>query len=151
MLNSLPDWHHTMLTVYLYWASTALLCLLYVASAAMYIAKGGFVRKALADLGYSAPLLVPFLVVVKLLAPVAILGRFDVALSDLAYAGIFYHLLLSGLAHLGAQKPQGAAPAVVGLVLLVASFATQNAARAPLSPHAPAAAVVQQLSTQGKT
>ncbi len=47
--------------------------------------------------------------VVKVLGPVAILSRFSVALSDLAYAGVFYHLLLSGLAHLGVRKPKGAA------------------------------------------
>lgn len=61
------------------------------------------------------------------------------ALSDLAYAGIFYHLLLSGLAHLGVRKPRGALPAVVGLALLAASFVTQNAAREVPSPYVQAA------------
>uniref|UniRef100_UPI000D38F7FE DoxX family protein n=1 Tax=unclassified Variovorax TaxID=663243 RepID=UPI000D38F7FE len=129
----------------IYWTSTALLSLLYVASAAMYIAKGHFVRQAQADLGYSAPLLVPFMIAIKLLGPLAILWHFNVALSDLAYAGIFYHLLLSGLAHLGVRKPKGAIPAAVGFVLLVSSFATQNAARDLHSPHAPAATAVQAL------
>jgi len=132
-----------MAATYTYWISTALLSLLYFASASLYIAKGGFVRKAQADLGYSAPLLVPFMIVVKILGPVAILWHFNVALSDLAYAGIFYHLLLSGLAHLGARKPKGAIPAALGLMFLVASFATQNAARELQSPHAPAAAAIQ--------
>lgn len=128
---------------YIYWLSTALLSLLYFASASMYIAKGDFVRKAQADLGYSASYLVPFMVVVKILGPVAILWRFNVALSDLAYAGILYHLILSGMAHLGVGKPKGAIPAAVALVLLVASFATQNAARELPSPYAPAATSVQ--------
>lgn len=127
---------------YLYWLSTALLSLLYFASAAMYIAKGGFVRKAQADLGFTASYLVPFMILVKILGPVAILWRFNVALSDLAYAGILYHLILSGLAHLGVRKPKGAIPAAVGLILLVASFATQNAVRELPSPYAPAAASV---------
>lgn len=132
-----------MAATYTYWISTALLSLLYFASASMYIAKGDFVRKAQADLGYSAPLLVPFMIIVKMLGPVAILWHFNVALSDLAYAGIFYHLILSGLAHLGVRKPKGAIPAALGLVFLVASFATQNAARELQSPYAPAAAVIQ--------
>lgn len=132
-----------MATTYFYWISTTLLSLLYFASAAMYIAKGDFVRKAQADLGYSAPFLVPFMVVIKLLGPVAILWHFNVALSDLAYAGIFYHLFLSGLAHLGVRKPKGAIPAAVGLILLIASFATQNAARVLQSPYAHAAAAIQ--------
>lgn len=127
-----------MATVYIYWISTALLSLLYFASATMYIVKRDFVRKAQADLGFSAPLLVPFMIAVKLLGPIAVLWHFNVALSDLAYAGIFYHLVLSGLAHLGVRKPKDAAPAVVGLILLAASFATQNVARELQSPYAPA-------------
>lgn len=78
------------------------------------------------------------MIAVKVFAVAAILSRVSVMLSDLAYAGIFYHLLLSGLAHLGVHKPKGAVPAIVGLVLLVASFATQNAARDTPSPYAPA-------------
>lgn len=132
-----------MATTYIYWISTSLLSLLYFASATMYIAKGDFVRKAQADLGYSAPLLVPFMIGVKLLGPVAILWHFNVALSDLAYAGILYHLILSGLAHLGVRKPKGAIPALAGLIFLVASFATQNAARELQSPYAPAATAIQ--------
>ncbi|WP_018607135.1 DoxX family protein [Uliginosibacterium gangwonense] len=124
-----------MTTTYIYWISTALLSLLYFASAFLYITKGDFVRKAQADLGYSAPLLVPFMIVVKLLGPVAVLWHFNAALSDLAYAGIFYHLILSGLAHLGVRKPKGAIPAAAGLIFLVASFTTQNAARELQSPY----------------
>jgi hypothetical protein len=132
-----------MTTTYIYWISTALLSLLYFTSAALYIAKGDFVRKAQADLGYSAPHLVPFMIIVKVLGPVAILSHVNLALSDLAYAGIFYHLILSGLAHLGVRKPKGAIPAVLGLIFLVASFTTQNAARELQSPYAPAAAAIQ--------
>lgn len=135
-----------MATVYIYWISTALLSLLYFASALMYIAKGDFVRKAQADLGYSAPLLVPLMIIVKILGPVAILWHINVALSDLAYAGIFFHLILSGLAHLGVRKPKGAIPAAIGLVLLVCSFSTQNGAREVPSPYAPAITVVAPLN-----
>lgn len=124
---------------YLYWVSTMLLSLLYLASATMYIARRNWVRQALADLGYPG-YLVPVLTAVKLLAVAAILSRASMALSDLAYAGVFYHLLLSGLAHIGVRKPGAALPAAVGLVLLVASFATQNTARDMPSPYAPAAA-----------
>ncbi|PPT63067.1 MULTISPECIES: DoxX family protein [Xanthomonas] len=133
------------MSISIYWISTALLCLLYLASAGMYLAKGEFVRKAQAELGYSAPLLVPWMIVIKILGPVAIVWRFNTALSDLAYAGMFYHLLLSGMAHLGARTPKGAIPAALGLVVLVASFTTQNAARHPASPYA--AVVAASLST----
>jgi hypothetical protein len=129
-----------MTSIYTYWISTALLSLLYLTSAYMYVTKGGWVRQVVADLGYPA-YLVPVMIAVKVLGVAAILSRFSVALSDLAYAGIFYHLLLSGLAHLGVRKPGGALPAAVGLALLIASFVTQNAAREFPSPYVQAAMV----------
>jgi len=132
-----------MIENYVYWISTALLSLLYFASASMYIANGDYVRNAQAELGYSASHLVPFMIVVKVLGPAAILWRFNVALSDLAYVGMFYHLLLSALAHMGVCKPKGSIPAVAGLILLVASFMTQNAVRDLPSPYAPPTVVIQ--------
>lgn len=121
---------------YAYWISTALLSLLYLTSAFMYATKADWVRRALAELGYNAVYLVPFMIVVKILGPLAILSRVSVPLSDLAYAGILFHLLLSGMAHLGVRKPAGALPAAIGLALLMISFATQNDARDVPSPYA---------------
>ncbi|WP_026872247.1 DoxX family protein [Inquilinus limosus] len=123
---------------YTYWISTVLLCLLYLSSAVMYVTRRDWVRQALAGLGYPAHL-VPVMIAVKVLGVAAILSRVSGALSDLAYAGMFYHLLLSGLAHLGVRKPGGALPAAVGLALLIASFATQNAPREIPSPTVQAA------------
>ena len=128
-----------MIESYIYWISTGLLSLLYFSSAALYLAKGDFVRNAQAELGYSATHLVPLMIVIKILGPAAILWRFNVALSDLAYAGMFYHLLLSASAHLGIHKPKGSIPAALGLILLAASFVTQNVARELPSPYPPAA------------
>lgn len=126
---------------YVYWISTALLSVLYLASAAIYVTKRDWVRQVLAELGYQASYLIPFMIVIKVLGPVAILSRVSVPLSDLAYAGIFFHLLLSGLAHIGIRKPAGALPAAIGLVLLVTSFMTQNDARDMPSPYVQAAAL----------
>jgi hypothetical protein len=123
---------------YAYWISTALLCLLYIASAVTYVTKRDWVRHALTELGYPS-YLVPILTSVKIMAVAAVLSRISVALSDLAYAGMFYHLLLSASAHINARKPGGALPAAAGLLLLIASFMTQNAAREVPSPYAPAA------------
>lgn len=120
---------------YIYWTSTGLLALLYLTSAFMYATKGEWVRNALGDLGYKAAYLVPFIIAVKILGPLAILSRVSIPLSDLAYAGIFYHLLLSGMAHLGVRKPAGAIPTIIGLALLATSFVTQNDAREMQSPY----------------
>lgn len=120
----------------IYWISTGLLSLLYLSSAFVYVTKATWVRQTLAELNYPAPYLVPLMVVVKVLGPTAILSRISVPLSDLAYAGVFFHLLLSGSAHLGVAKPKGALPALIGLALLAASFSTQNVARDVPSPYA---------------
>lgn len=128
-----------MIVNYIYWISTALLSLLYFASACLYIAKADFVRNAQAELGYSAPHLVPLMIVVKILGPAAILSRVNLALSDLAYAGMLYHLLLSAFAQLAVNKPKDSIPAAAGLILLAASFVTQNTVRELPSPYAPAA------------
>ena len=125
-----------MATIYTYWISTALLTLLYLSSAAIYLTKGKWVRQALAGLGYPA-YLVPLMIAVKVLGPAAVLSRVNVGLSDLAYAGMFYHLLLAGFAHFAVRKPNEALPAIVGLALLITSFVTQNAARGIASPYGP--------------
>jgi hypothetical protein len=120
---------------YAYWISTALLCLLYLASATMYLTMGEKVRQSFVALGYP-PYLRDVLIVVKILGVIAILSRRSVALSDLAYAGMFFHLLLAFSAHINAGD--GAfLPAVIGLIALFFSFSTQNAARARPSPYLP--------------
>lgn len=124
---------------YGYWISTALLSGLYLVSAALYATRRDWVREALAELGFKAPFLIPFMIIIKVLGPVAILSRVNVPLSDLAYAGIFFHLLLSGLAHIGVRRPAGALPAAIGLALLITSFVTQNDARVVPSPYVQAA------------
>ncbi|MCD9115345.1 DoxX family protein [Pseudomonas bijieensis] len=133
-----------MIEHYLYWISTTALALLYLASATLYVTKKAWVGQALADLGYPS-YLVPMLTVLKILGVVAILSRTSVALSDLAYAGMLYHLLLSASAHLSVRKPRGALPAAIGILLLIASFLTQNTVREVPSPYAPGAAQHQVL------
>ncbi|MBB2830559.1 UNVERIFIED_ORG: L-cystine uptake protein TcyP (sodium:dicarboxylate symporter family) [Rhizobium esperanzae] len=124
-----------MIRKYAYWISTALVCRLYLASATHYLLMGDQVRQAFIGLGYPAYLR-EVLIPVKVLGVVAVLSRVSVRLSDLAYAGMFYHLLLAFSAHINAHD--GAfAPAVVGFVALALSFLTQNAARVKKSPYPP--------------
>jgi hypothetical protein len=118
---------------YVYWISTALLCLLYLASITMYVTMGEKVHQSLAALGYPSYLR-EILITIKILGVVAILSRRSVALSDLAYAGMFFHLLLAFSAHVYASDG-GFVPAIVGLIALIVSFFTQNAARAKQSPY----------------
>lgn len=123
------------LWIYLYWASTLALCLIYAAGAAAYLAQRPMVEQGFAAFGYPA-YLITVLIIAKIAAPVAILTRVSVPLSDLAYAGMFYHLMLAISAHLNAGDP-GYGPALLALALMLASFLSQNAARKIPSPNTP--------------
>ncbi|WP_082221647.1 DoxX family protein [Herbaspirillum chlorophenolicum] len=118
----------------IYWGSTLALCALYLASATLYVARKDWTRKEIGALGYPTYLVSP-LAVAKFLAVLVIAVRPTAGISDLAYAGIFFHLILSGLAHFGVHRPRNAIPAFIGLILLVTSFISQNAVRSLPSPY----------------
>lgn len=119
----------------LYWVATTLLCLIYLGGAAIYLANRPIVEEGFAYLGYPA-YLVTVLIVAKIAAPLALLTRVSVRLSDLAYAGMLFHLLLALSAHLNAGDG-GFGPALIALALLASSFLSQNAARRAPSPNVP--------------
>ena len=119
----------------LYWASTALLCFFYVAGAAMYLMQRSMVEEGFRHFGYPT-YLITVLIVAKIAAPLAILSRVSVRLSDLAYAGIFFHLILAISAHLNVGDG-GSVPALTALALMVISFLSQNAGRKVASPNVP--------------
>lgn len=120
-----------------YWVSTTLLCLIYASGAVMYLFQRPMIEEGFAAFGYPA-YLVSLLIVAKIAAPLAILSRVSVGLSDLAYAGILFHLLLAASAHINVGDG-GYFPALLGLVLAAVSFLTQNAARRKPSPNVPRA------------
>lgn len=118
-----------------YWLSTVLLCLFYAAGAIAYIVQRPMVEEGFGYFGYPA-YLVTVLIVAKIAAPLAILTRVSIQLSDLAYAGVLFHLLLAISAHLNAGD-DGFFPPLIALVLMVISFLTQNAGRKVASPNVP--------------
>ena len=118
-----------------YWISTGLLCLMYGMSAVTYIMQRTEVEQSFGLFGYPA-YLVTVLIVVKIASVLAVLSRVSVRLSDLAYAGMLFHLLLALSAHLSVGDG-GFGPAIVGLALLATSFLTQNHARKVSSPNVP--------------
>jgi hypothetical protein len=116
-----------------YWVATSLLAALYLAGGAWYLSDIAGVQKTIVTFGYPA-YLVPLLGTAKLAGALTILTRFSVKLSDLAYAGMFFHLLLAASAHINVGD-HGFGPALVGLVALFISFITQNDARKKPSPY----------------
>lgn len=118
---------------WIYWGATGLLAALYLGGGAYYFSNISGVQKLMVGLGYPA-YLVPILGAAKLAGAITILSRFSVRLSDLAYAGMFFHLLLAFSAHLNAGD-YGFGPALVGFIALLVSFFTQNAAGRKKSPY----------------
>lgn len=119
----------------IYWIATGIVCVIYFGGATFYATNGDMARGIYGQLGYPA-YLVSLLIIAKFAAPIAILVRKPVWLSDLAYTGMFWHLLLAISAHVNAGD-FGFPPAVVGLIALGVSFFWQNKARAVgTSPYA---------------
>jgi DoxX-like family len=118
-----------------YWLSTGALCLIYASGAVVYLTQRPLVEDGFAHFGFPA-YLINLLVLAKIAAPLAILSRLSVGLSDLAYSGMFFHLLLAVSAHLNAGDG-GYVPAMLALALLALSFLTQNFARRVPSPNVP--------------
>lgn len=119
---------------YIYWIATGLLCLGYLGGAGLYTFNHAMVADMFPKLGY--PVYLTYLLpIVKVLGPLAILTRWRVWLSDLAYAGMFFHLPLAFSAHVTSGQP-GWQPAVIMFAIMLVSFFTQNAVRTPASPYA---------------
>lgn len=125
-----------MVRKYIYWVSTAMLCVIYPVATIFSMVQGDTFSQADGALVYPA-YLPTILTTVKLLGPAMILARVSVFLSDLAYLGMLYYLLLALSAHLVVADYAGSVQSVVGLAALVASFVTQNAARKKKSPYSP--------------
>ncbi|CAN7611711.1 DoxX family protein [Devosia sp. LjRoot3] len=118
---------------WVYWVATSLVSLVCLASALMYLTNMATAQDMFVMFGYPG-YLVPLLALVKIAAVAVILSRISVSLSDLAYAGMFFHLFLAAGAHIGVADYFGAVPAILALILLLVSFVTQNVVRRKASP-----------------
>ena len=104
----------------IYWVATALLCLLVLGSAGMYIMNYDSVSEIFEKLGHPAHVIYP-LALAKILAVVAILTKKSATLKEWAYAGLFFDFVLAFMAHYYAADGEYA-PALVALVLLFTSY-----------------------------
>ena len=104
----------------IYWFSTILLALLLLFSAGMYFFNHTDVVVAFQELGYPTYLIYP-LAFAKILAVIAIVSNKVRFLKQLAYAGVFFNLLLAFIAH--AAKGDGAGLfAFLGIFLVSISW-----------------------------
>jgi len=109
----------------IYWISTGLLTLLMgVGSAGNYIFNYDMVSDIFTQLGYPSYLIYP-LAIAKILGLIAIWTRKSHVLKEWAYAGFFFDLILGLGAHIMIADG-GYAPALIGIVLLFASYLTEK-------------------------
>lgn len=104
----------------IYWSTTGLMSLLFLASAMMYIfnyptAEGFFV-----SLGFPTWIIYP-LATLKILGVVTILSQKSNFLKELAYAGFLFDAILALAAHLIVGDGEFA-PAILALIFIVLSW-----------------------------
>lgn len=107
---------------FIHWASTGLVSVLLLLSAGMYIATHDDVEIVFEDLGFPAWLIYP-MAIAQIAGAILLLSKFSESLTEWAYAGIFFNLLLAVGAHAAVSDGQFL-PAVIGIVLLLTSYFT---------------------------
>jgi hypothetical protein len=105
-----------------YWVPIGLLCLIFLASAALTILDPGGTRVTSAKLGFPTFLAVYPLAGAKLCALVAILWRKSKVLTHFAFAGLLYDMLLALGGHIDAKDFPAGYLAVFALIVWVFSF-----------------------------
>ena len=90
----------------IYWISTILLCAVFLYSAQMYVFKTEMIKGFFESFNYPTYLVIP-LAVAKVLGVIVVLWRKSTWLTEWAYAGFFFDLVLATLAHHYAGHPVG--------------------------------------------
>lgn len=105
-----------------HWTSTGLLCVMLSLFVGFYIFKNESAALIFESLGFPAWLVLP-LAIAKTAAIILLLSKFERTLTEWAYAGLFFNLLLAFGGHAANQDGQGI-PALVAIGLLVISYFT---------------------------
>ena len=104
----------------IYLASTALLTLMMIGSAGMYIFNYEMVSEVFAKLGFPSYIIYP-LAIAKILGLIAIWTKKSEMLKEWAYAGFFFDFILATFAHIMINDGEYAA-ALAALILLLVSY-----------------------------
>lgn len=87
-----------------YWLVTILMCVLFIYSAQMYFFKTDMVRGFFESLNFPTWVVIP-LAIAKIAGVIAVLTNFNKLLTEWAYAGFFYDVILAKYAHFDAGHP----------------------------------------------
>jgi len=104
----------------IYWISTVLLSAILLMSVGMYLFKNEMIQQAFISFGYPTYLIYP-LVFLKIAAVVVLLTQKQNFIKHLAYAGLFFEIILAFFAHI-MVKDGGQMTAIIALVLLITSY-----------------------------
>ncbi|MFC7356223.1 DoxX family protein [Jejudonia soesokkakensis] len=104
----------------IYWIATAALCLLFLYSAGMYFINTEMVKGFFKSFNYPSYLVIP-LAIAKVVAVGMIVWRKSKWLTEWAYAGLFFDLILAFLAHYKAADGGTILP-LVGMIVLLLSY-----------------------------
>jgi hypothetical protein len=107
-------------TKIIFWVSTGLLALMFVGGAMGSFFDYENTLKEFTALGFPSFIIYP-LAILKVLGAIAILSRLSSVLQYLAYAGIFYDILLAFGAHLSISDGE-AFGTLIPLALCIVSF-----------------------------
>ena len=107
-------------TKIIFWVSTGLLALMFVGGAMGSFFDFENTLKEFTALGFPSFIIYP-LAILKVLGAIAILSRLSSVLQYLAYAGIFYDILLAFGAHLSISDGE-AFGTLIPLALCIVSF-----------------------------
>lgn len=105
----------------IHWSTTTLVCLLFTASALTYLFLHEDVSETFElNLGFPAWLVYP-MAIAKLGAVIMLMSKFNQTLTEWAYAGLVFMMLLAVGAHVATGESQIFAP-IVALILIFGSY-----------------------------
>lgn len=102
-----------------YWVATILFCGLILFSASMYLTKTNMVKDIFESLDYPTYIVIP-LAVLKILGVIMLLWRKSPWLTEWAYAGFFFNIVLASSAHYHAGE--NTTLTLVAIILLLVSY-----------------------------
>lgn len=91
----------TSLKTIIYWVVTILVCALFLYSAQMYLFKTSMIKGFFVNFNYPSYIVMP-LAILKIIGVIIILWRKIPWLTEWAYAGFFFNLILASVAHYNA-------------------------------------------------
>ncbi|MEL6809741.1 MAG: DoxX family protein [Bacteroidota bacterium] len=103
-----------------YWIATPLLCALMLYSATLYVTNTEMVKGFFESFNYPSYIVIP-LATAKILAVIMILWRKSSWLTEWAYAGLFFDMVLAYFAHHFAGHENNYLP-LLGIIVLLLSY-----------------------------